>query len=142
MLRTIHGKGIPISRHEQIMSYVGGEDCKWSKPAIFGFHPRFIKGEFGTNCTASGDKIRLMTWTKAVFLMISKGRTGGLLAVSCSQPVDEPPADSRLSRKERKIWSERQKMYQKMAGQFSTTMVGLWKGMSRCVSFTLGQRRR
>ena len=31
--------------------------------------------------------------------MISKGRTGGLLVVSCSQPVDEPPADSRLSRR-------------------------------------------
>ena len=109
-LEPFTGKGIPISRHEQIMSYVGGEEiARMVKAGNLLVSTRESSRE-NLELIAQHPEIksRLMTWTKAVFLMISKGRTGGLLAVSCSQPVDEPPADSRLSRKERKIWSERQ----------------------------------
>ena len=52
---------------------------------------------------------RLMTWTKAVFLMLSTGSESnpGLLAVSTSQPIEGPPKDAGISARERAMWEKR-----------------------------------
>ena len=116
-LEPFTGKGIPLSRHEQIMSYLGGDDiARMVRPGNLLVSTRDSSRE-NLELIAQHPEItaRLMTWTKAVFLMISKSRTGGLLAVSCSQPVDSPPADCRISSGERREWSQREKTVAKLS---------------------------
>ena len=106
-LEPFTGVGIPPSRHEQMVAYTGAElaalivpgnllvtsrDSSREKLELMAKHPE-VKG-------------RLMTWTKACFLMLSTGADNKhLIAVSMSAPTDPqgPPRDVKLSRAQRRL---------------------------------------
>ena len=109
-LEPFTGKGIPSSRKERILQYLGGgELAKLVTPGNLLVSTRDSSRENLELIEQHPEiKKRLMTWTKAVFLMISTGiNASGLLAVSMSQPIDAPPSDVRLSSKEKQIWQKR-----------------------------------
>jgi len=107
-LEPFSGAGIPRSRHEQILEYVGGaEIARLVAPGNLLVSTRESSRE---NLELMGQhpeiRERLSTWTKAVFLMLHcpAGERGGLLAVSMSKPVPAPPGDVKLDRVEAQRW--------------------------------------
>eukprot|EP00605_Chrysophyceae_sp_TOSAG23-4_P002009 GSChrysophyteH1.ASY1.ANO1.2224.1 assembled CDS len=112
-LEEFSGVGIPPSRHEQIVNYTGREIASMVQKGNLLVSTRESSRENLEIIQQHPEiKDRIMTWTKAVFLMISTGtkQNPHLVAVSLSVPLDEPPADvlRSFSRAERKLWSQQQ----------------------------------
>jgi hypothetical protein len=128
-LEPFTGAGIPKSRHEQILEFLGGaEIAEMVEPGnllvstregsrenleLMAAHPEIVK--------------QLTTWTKAVFLMLSstKGDKGGMIAVSCSQPLASPPPDARLSAAAVRRWVA---LTTTPAPEFPHVLVRHWDG--------------
>ena len=106
-LEPFTGVGIPPTRHSQILKYTGGDIAAMVQPGNLLVSSREGSRE-NLELIAMHPEIRdrLMTWTKASFLMLST-RRGGLMAVSMSKPVDGPPRDVALSGRQRKAWTQR-----------------------------------
>jgi hypothetical protein len=113
-LEPFAGVGIPPSRHERMVQYTGAELAALVRPGNLLVSSREGSRE-NLELVAAHPEIarRLLTWTKAVFLMLSTGRDGGgggggLMAVSMSRPCPAgPPRDVPLSASERRRWAER-----------------------------------
>ena len=93
-LEPFVGPGIPRSRHEQILEYVGGAEIARLVDAGNLLVSSRESSRENLELIAQHPEIksRLMTWTKAVFLILRSdpGAEGSVLAVSMSQPVDKP----------------------------------------------------
>jgi putative AlgH/UPF0301 family transcriptional regulator len=110
-LEPFTGKGIPPSRHEQILSFTGAEIPALIKPGNLLVKTRESSRD-NLELIAQHPEIkqRLGHWTQSVFLMLSKGRSdNGLLAVSMSKPIPGPPNDADLGFRERRLWAARTK---------------------------------
>jgi len=108
-LEPFTGKGIPTSRHEQIMNYLGGSDLSNAvSPGNLLVSTRSSSRE-NLELMQQHPQIKdqLQTWTKAVFLMIQANKNG-LLAVSTSLPVALPPLKGTgLRKKDQQKWVAR-----------------------------------
>jgi ubiquitin-conjugating enzyme E2 J2 len=109
-LEVFTGVGIPPSRHEQIVKYTGAEIASMVTPGNLLVSTRESSRE-NLEIIAQHPEIRdqLLTWTKAVFLMISTGTRASphLMAVSMSVPLSKgPPKDALalLSSRKQKFW--------------------------------------
>ena len=100
-LEPFSGKGIPQSRREGILKYLGGSSTTGTSVASLVSPGNLLvstrdSSRENLELMEQHPEIRtqLLTWTKAVFLMLrcsgydSDG--GGLLAVSMSRPIDQP----------------------------------------------------
>jgi ubiquitin-conjugating enzyme E2 J2 len=109
------GPGIAKSnRREQILAYVGGAKiAALVAPGNLLISTREASRE-NLELAAAHPEIasRLSTWTRAVFLMLHVDKSGGLIAVSTSQPISEPPKDIRMSAK---IWAKSQAQAEALA---------------------------
>jgi len=112
-LEPFTGIGEAPSRHDQILSYTTPQLAKLaSTPGNLLVSTRESSRE-SLEIIEQHPEIRdrLITWTKAVFLMTDtyEGRRddGGLVAVSMSMPIDQPPNDVSLDRFERRAWSNK-----------------------------------
>ena len=107
-LEPFTGPGIPRSRHEQILEYVGGAQIAALVRAGNLLVTTRESSRENLELIAAHPEIapRLAPWTTAVFLMLrtDAGDKGGLLAVSMSRPISSPPADARLPAAELRRW--------------------------------------
>jgi ubiquitin-conjugating enzyme E2 J2 len=107
-LEPFTGIGEAPDRHEMMVSYTGAELAAMVTPGNLLVTSRESSRE-KLELMAKHPEIRgqLATWTKACFLMLSTGRDRKhLIAVSMSAPVDGPPADVRLTSRQKKFWSQ------------------------------------